>query len=88
MLRILNTNQENSERNGEQEFNFEDLYKLKLKSVVLSSTQSFRTRAFRLETLLLSRTSTHAAIRSSIVKKADHSHTMHISWKNNGISRM
>ena len=59
-------------------FNFEDLYKLKLKSVVLSSTQSFRTRAFLLETLLLCRTSTHAAIRSSIVKKADHSHTMHI----------
>ena len=54
MLRILNTNRENNERNGEQVFNFEDLYKLKLKSVVLSSTQSFRTRAFLLETLLLS----------------------------------
>ena len=71
MLGILNTNRENNESNGEQVFNFEDLYKLKLKSVVLSSTHSFRTRAFLLAPLLLSRTSAHAAIRSSIVKKAD-----------------
>ena len=72
MPRKLNTNHESNERNGEQVFNFEDLYKLKLKSIVLSSTHSFRTLAFLLAPLLLSRTFTHAAIRSvSTMKKAD-----------------
>ena len=42
------TNRENNERNGEQVLNFEDLYKLKLISIVLSSTHPFRTRAFLL----------------------------------------
>ena len=71
MPRKLNTNRENNERNGEQVFNFEDLYKLKLKSIVLGSSHSFRTVAFLLAPLLLSPTSTHA---------------VHISWQNNGIS--
>ena len=73
MPRKLNTNRESNERNGEQVFNFEDLCirKLKLKSIVLSSSHSFRTLAFLHAPLLLSPTSTHA---------------VHISWKNNGIS--
>ena len=71
MLRILNTNRENNEKNGEQVFNLEDLYKFKLKSIVLNSTHSFRTLTNLLAPLLLSRTPTHAAIRSvSTVKKA------------------
>ena len=82
------TKSKNNERNEVQVFNFQDLYKLKLKSIVISSTHYFRTLAFLLALLHLSRTSTHAAIRSvSTGKKADHSHTMHISWKNNGILR-
>ena len=85
---MVNTKSKNNERNEVQVLNFQDLYKLKLKSIVISSTHSFRTLAFLLALLHLSRTSTHAAIRSvSTGKKADHSHTMHISWKNNGILR-
>ena len=71
MPRKLNTNRESNERNGEQVFNFEDLYKLKLKSIVLGSSHSFQTLAFLLASLLVSSTSTHA---------------VHISWQNNGIS--
>ena len=76
MLRILNTNRENNERNGEEVFNFEDLCKLQLKSIVLSSTHSFRTLAFLVATLLLSRTSMLRYLASAPWKKL----TIHIPW--------